>query len=54
VNSVVSQINQAYERAEKEILQQVDRNQSLVPGSRQYDIALDELFRKKLGEPSKT
>jgi hypothetical protein len=32
---------------------QLSRNKSLTPGSREYDIALDQLFRQKMGEPQK-
>jgi hypothetical protein len=53
VNDVISQINVKFERAEKEIIAQLSRNKSLTPGSRDYDIALDQLFRQKLGEPQK-
>lgn len=51
VNRVITQINQSFERAEEEITRQLEQNRSLVPGSREYDIALDQLFRKKMGEP---
>lgn len=51
VNNVMTQINLKFERDEEEILKQLSRNKSIIPGSREYDIALDQLFRKKLGEP---
>ena len=51
VNEVFSRINIKFERAEEEIMAQMARNRSLVPGSREYDITLDQLVRKKLGEP---
>ena len=51
VNKVITQINQSFERAEEEINKQLAQNKSLVPGSREYDIALDQLFRKRMGEP---
>ncbi|MBC8457689.1 MAG: DUF507 family protein [Deltaproteobacteria bacterium] len=51
VNNVMTQINLKFERDEEEILKQLSRNKSIVPGSREYDIALDQLFRKKVGEP---
>jgi hypothetical protein len=51
VNAVITRINMKFDRAENEILKQLDRNKSLSPGSREYDVALDELFRKKMGEP---
>ena len=51
VNEVVTQINTKFDRAEKEIMDQLARNKSLVPGSRDYDIALEQLFRERMGEP---
>jgi hypothetical protein len=51
VNNVMTQINLRFERDEEAILKQLSRNKSMIPGSREYDIALDQLFRKKLGEP---
>jgi hypothetical protein len=51
VSEVFTLVNRKFERAEEEILKQLSHNKSLVPGSREYDIALDELIRKHLGEP---
>lgn len=51
VNGVIAHINQKFQRAEDEIMRQMTKNKSLVPGSREYDIALDQIFRKKMGEP---
>ncbi|MFC1821228.1 DUF507 family protein [Thermodesulfobacteriota bacterium] len=51
VNDVITRINMKFDRTEKEILQQLSKNKSLIPGSRDYDIALDELFRQKMGDP---
>ena len=51
INKVISNTNQKFNRAEKKILEQLSHNKSLVPGSRDYDIALDQLFRKIMGEP---
>ena len=53
VNHVITQINMKFERAEKEIIEQLSHNKSLTPGSRDYEIALDQLLRKKMGEPQK-
>jgi hypothetical protein len=53
VNTIISQINIQFERAEEEIMAQMNRNKTLVPGSREYEIVLDQLIRKKLGEPQK-
>jgi hypothetical protein len=51
VNRVISSINSKFERTEEKILQQLSHNKSLIPGSRDYDIALDQLFRKTMGKP---
>lgn len=53
VNEVITRINLKFERAEQEMVQQLSRNKSLTPGSREYDIALDQLFRQRMGEPQK-
>ena len=53
VNDVITRINMKFERTEAEILQQLSRNKKLTPGSREYDIALEQLFFKKMGEPQK-
>ena len=51
VNNVITNINLKFERAEEKIIQQLSRNKSLSPGSREYDIALDQLIRKALSDP---
>ncbi|MFH1125312.1 MAG: hypothetical protein V1758_16775 [Pseudomonadota bacterium] len=51
INDVVTRINTRFERTEKQIIDQLSRNKSVSPGSRDYDIALDQLFRKRMGEP---
>ncbi len=51
VNEIFSRTNMRFERAEEEARAQLARNKSLVPGSGEYEIALDQLFRKKVGEP---
>ena len=53
VNEIFSKVNIRFEKAEEEIMAQIGRDKSLVPGSREYEIALDQLVRKKLGEPQK-
>ena len=53
VNDVITRINLKFERAEQEIIKQLSKNKSLTPGSREYDIALDQLFRQRMGEPQK-
>ena len=51
VNDVMTRINMKFDRTENEILQQLARNKSLTPGSREYEVALEELFRKRMGDP---
>lgn len=53
VNEVVSKVNIQFERAEEEITAQLARNKSLKPGTAAYEIELDRLMRKKVGEPQK-
>jgi len=53
INNVITQINMKFEKTEEEILEQLSRNRSLTPGSREYDIALEQMFYKKMGEPQK-
>jgi hypothetical protein len=47
INKVVSQISIQFERAKEEVVAQLTRNRSLVPGSREYEVALDKLLRNK-------
>ncbi|RLC23291.1 MAG: hypothetical protein DRH56_07765 [Deltaproteobacteria bacterium] len=53
VNEVISLVNIKFEKAEEEIASQLAKNRALVPGSREYEIALDEMVRRRLGEPQK-
>jgi hypothetical protein len=50
------QINERFERTEEEVYKQLSHNKSLIPGSRDYEIALEQLFNRKMGpseEPKK-
>ena len=49
IDNVISQVNERFERTEEEIVKQLSRNKSLIPGSRDYEIALEQLFHKKMG-----
>ena len=51
VNKIFSEISIKFERVENEIMAQLDRDKSLVQGSRDYEIRMDQLMRQKLGEP---
>ena len=53
VNEVISQINIKFQRAEEDIEARLARNKSLRPGSREYDIAMDQLIKQTFGEPEK-
>ena len=49
IDTILNQINEKFERAEEEIIRHLRRNKSLIPGSRDYEIALEQLFKKRLG-----
>ena len=51
INDIISRINMKFDKAEEEILQQLSKSKTLTPGSREYEIALDEYFKKRMGEP---
>lgn len=56
IDKIITQTNERFERAEQEIIKQLSHNKSLIPGSRDYEIALEQLFNKKIGSselPSK-
>jgi len=49
IDNVIGQVNEKFERTEKEIFTQISHNKSLTPGSRDYEIAIEQLFYKKIG-----
>ena len=53
VNKIFSQINEKYKRDEAEVKAQLAHNNSMTHGSREYEIELDRLMQKKMGEPHK-
>ncbi len=53
VDRVINRGKAQFDRTEEEILNQLARDKSLTPGTRDYEIALDQLLRKRLGEPQK-
>lgn len=53
IDGIITQINERFEQTEKEIVKQLSHNKSLIPGSRDYEIALEQLFYKKIGSPEK-
>jgi len=53
IDRIITQINERFEQTEKEIVKQLSHNKSLIPGSRDYEIALEQLFYKKIGSAEK-
>jgi len=51
INKVISQCSIQFDEMEREIEAQLARNQKLVPGSAAYQVAKDEMFSKKVGDP---
>ena len=51
INRVISQSSIQFDEMEREIDAQLARNQKLVPGSAEYQVTKDEMFRKKVGDP---
>ena len=49
IDKIIRGINERFERSEREIAEQLSHNKSLVPGSQDYEIALEQLFNKKMG-----
>jgi hypothetical protein len=50
INKVISRSSIQFDEMERDIEAQLARNQKLVPGSAAYQVAKDELFRKKVGD----
>ena len=50
INKVISRSSIQFDEMEREIDAQLARNQKLVPGSAAYQVAKDELFRKRVGD----
>jgi phosphoketolase len=51
INKVISRSSIQFDEMEREIEAQLARNQKLVPGSPAYQVAKDDMFRKKVGDP---
>lgn len=49
IDDIISRTNEKFERTEEEIVKQLSHNKSLITGSRDYEIALEQLFYKKIG-----
>jgi len=50
VNEIISKVNIRFERAEEEVIAQLANNKSLMPGTSAYEIELERLMRKKMGD----
>ncbi len=53
IKSVITQSRNNFDRTEGEIVALLARKKSLVPGTGEYEIALDQLMRERIGEPMK-
>ena len=51
INRVISQSSMQFEEMEKEIDAHLARNKNLIPGTAAYQVAKDQMFRQRLGEP---
>ncbi len=51
VKEVFTQVNQRFDKAEADVKAQLAANKALQPGTRDYDLAMDQLMRKKVGDP---
>jgi hypothetical protein len=52
VNEIFIRISMRFERTEEELKAQLARK-SLAPGTREYDVALDQLLRDRIGDPQR-
>jgi len=53
INTVIMDISMKFEKAEDEVRSQLANNKNLTQGSREYELAFDQLIRTKVGEPYK-
>lgn len=53
INNVLKTSYAEFEKIEQEVISQLSHNKNLIPGSREYEIVLDQLLKKKLGEPKR-
>jgi hypothetical protein len=53
IDRVMTQISEKFERDEQEILKQLANQKNLIPGSRAYEVALENMLRQKFGDPIK-
>ena len=51
IQQVISKSKTRFERTEADVLAQLAASKTLTPGTRDYEIALDQMIQKRLGEP---
>jgi len=53
INRVISQSHIHFDKVEEEIVARLAHNRSMLPGSAEYQIAMDQLLRERVGDPQK-
>ncbi len=53
INRVISQSHIHFDKVEEDIVAQLAQNRSMLPGSAEYQITMDELLRERVGDPQK-
>lgn len=53
IDKVITQISERFEKEEQEIIKQLSNQKNLIPGSRAYEVAFENMMRQKFGEPHK-
>ena len=53
INRVISQSHIQFDKVEEEIVAQLAQKKSMLAGSAEYQIAMDQLLRERVGEPQK-
>ena len=53
INRVISQSHIHFDKVEEDIVAQLARDRSILPGSAEYQITMDQLLRERVGDPQK-
>jgi hypothetical protein len=53
INRVISQSHIHFDKVEEEIVAQLAKKRSMLPGSAEYQIAMDQLLRERVGAPQR-
>jgi len=51
INKVVSQVKTRFDKTEAEVMAQIANSKTVMPGTKDYEIAMDQMLRKRLGDP---